>query len=57
VRLLERTAQARQRFLNGICFKAGGVSVEDYECPEQPSTSKMTENFDELKDLINKDHH
>jgi hypothetical protein len=37
-------------------FKAGRVSFEVDECPGQPSTSKMTENFEKIRELIHEDH-
>jgi hypothetical protein len=33
------------------------VSVEDDERSGQPSTSKTTENFEKIRDLIHEDHH
>jgi hypothetical protein len=37
------------------CFKAGRVSVEDDEHSGRPSTSKMTENVEKIRELIPKD--
>jgi hypothetical protein len=37
-------------------FKAGRVSFEDEEHSGQPSTSKMTENVEKIRKLINEDH-
>jgi hypothetical protein len=31
------------------------MSVEDDECPGRQSTSKTTENFEKIRDLIHKD--
>jgi hypothetical protein len=39
------------------CFRAGRVSAEDDEHSGQPSTSKMTENFEKIQELIHKHHH
>jgi hypothetical protein len=36
-------------------FKAGLVSVEDYERSGRPSTSKSTENVEKIRELIHKD--
>jgi transposase len=38
-------------------FKAGRVSVEDDECSGRPSTSKMTENVEKIRELIHEDRH
>jgi transposase len=38
------------------CFKAGWVSVEDDESSGRPSSSKMTENVQKIRELIHKDH-
>jgi hypothetical protein len=38
------------------CFKAGRMSVEDDECSGRPSTSRMTENIEKIRELIHKDH-
>jgi hypothetical protein len=38
-------------------FNAGRVSVEDDECSGRPSTSKMTENVEKIRELINEDRH
>jgi hypothetical protein len=38
------------------CFKAGQVSVEDDEHSGQPSTRKMTENVEKIRELIHEDH-
>jgi hypothetical protein len=38
-------------------FKAGRVSVEDNERSGRPSTSKMTENVEKIRELIHEDHH
>jgi hypothetical protein len=37
------------------CFKASRVPVEDYKRSRRPSTSKMTENVEKIKKLINED--
>jgi hypothetical protein len=37
-------------------FKAGQVSVEDDKCSRRPSTSKMTENVEKIRKLINENH-
>jgi hypothetical protein len=37
-------------------FKAGQVSVEDDERSGWPSTSKMTENVEKIRELIHEDH-
>jgi hypothetical protein len=37
------------------CFKAGRVSVEDDERSGPPSTSKMTENVEIIRELIHED--
>jgi hypothetical protein len=39
------------------CFKAGGVSAENYEHSRRPSTSKMTENVEIIQELIHEDRH
>jgi hypothetical protein len=36
-------------------FKVGRVSVEDDERSGRPSTSKMTENVEKIRELIHKD--
>jgi hypothetical protein len=36
-------------------FKAGRVSVEDDECSGRPSTSKIIENVEKVRELIHKD--
>jgi hypothetical protein len=36
-------------------FKVGRVSVEDDERSRRPSTSKMTENVDKIRELIHED--
>jgi hypothetical protein len=33
------------------------VSVEDDECSGRPSTSKMTENVEKIRELNHEDHH
>jgi hypothetical protein len=38
------------------CFKAGRVSAEDDERPGRPSTSKITENVEKIRELIHEDH-
>jgi hypothetical protein len=38
-------------------FKAGQVLVEDDEHSGQPSTSKTTENYENILELIHEDHH
>jgi ribulose 1,5-bisphosphate carboxylase large subunit-like protein len=38
-------------------FQGGQVLVEDDELSGQPSTSKMTENVEKIRELIHKDHH
>jgi hypothetical protein len=37
-------------------FKAGRVSLEDDECSGQPSTSKMTVNFEKIRELVHENH-
>jgi hypothetical protein len=37
-------------------FKAGRVSVEDDECSGRPSTSNMTENIENILELIDENH-
>jgi hypothetical protein len=37
------------------CFKAGWVSVQDYECSGWPSTSKTTENVEKIWELVQND--
>jgi hypothetical protein len=39
------------------CFKAGRMSVEGYERPGRPSTSKTTENAENIRELIHEDSH
>jgi hypothetical protein len=36
-------------------FKAGRVSDEDDKCSGSPSTSKMTENVERIRELIHED--
>jgi hypothetical protein len=56
VRLWENILYAGQRFLNGIhVSRLVGVSAEDDERSGQPSTSKMTENGEKIRDLIHED--
>jgi hypothetical protein len=37
-------------------FEVSQVSVEDNKYPGQPSTCKMTENFEKIWELTNEDH-
>jgi hypothetical protein len=38
-------------------FKASRVSVQDDERSGQPGIGKMTENVEEIRELIHEDHH
>jgi hypothetical protein len=38
-------------------FKAGQLSVKDDKRSGQPITNKMTENVENIRELIHKDHH
>jgi hypothetical protein len=37
------------------CLKTGLLSVENDECSGRPSTSTMTENFEEIRELFHED--
>jgi hypothetical protein len=53
----EHSLSQREIFEWHSCFKASRVSVEDDERLGQLSTSRTTENFEKIQELIHEDHH
>jgi hypothetical protein len=54
VRLLESREEVFERHSS---FKASQVSVADYECSGQTSTSKMAQHIEKVIKLIHEDDH